>query len=161
MAGMSKSPAANPPSLDRRRKTPAVELPPLLRSFLMHLATERGLADNTQHAYRRDLTDLHVFLSALGRSFTDASADEYRHYLQGQTRKGQSTKTVARRLAAIRVFLRFLAGEKYNTAPILQQLDRPKPEHDLPKILSRSQVNTLIGAPDPESPLFTRDVAIL
>lgn len=90
-----------------------------------------------------------------------AGAADYRSYLQAQSRKGRSTKTVARRLAAIRVFLRFLAGEGRDTTPILQQLERPKPEHSLPKILSRAQVNQLLAAPDPKSMLFARDVAIL
>jgi integrase/recombinase XerD len=44
---------------------------------------------------------------------------------------------------------------------ILQMLERPKPERALPKILSRSQVNALIAAPDPAHRLFARDVAIL
>src|SRR6185295_1409864 len=48
-----------------------------------------------------------------------------------------------------------------NVKAILQQLERPKPERSLPKILSRAQVNQLIATPDPESPLYARDVAIL
>jgi integrase/recombinase XerD len=96
-----------------------------------------------------------------GGSLIGASADDYRAYLQDQSRRGQSTRTVSRRLAAIRVFLRYLAALGHDTAGILQQLERPKPGRDLPKILSRAQVNQLIAAPDPESPLFARDVAIL
>ena len=44
---------------------------------------------------------------------------------------------------------------------ILTQLERPKPEQSLPKILSRAQVSQLISAPDSKSMLFCRDVAIL
>src|SRR5205814_64778 len=36
-----------------------------------------------------------------------------------------------------------------------------KPERSLPKVLGRAQVDALIAAPDPKSPLFARDVAIL
>ena len=46
-------------------------------------------------------------------------------------------------------------------AAILQQLERPKLDQPLPKILSRAQVNQLIAAPDPKSLLWSRDVAIL
>ncbi len=134
---------------------------PIVRSFLLHLASERGLAENTLHAYRRDLENIADFFSERGKSLLDADVDDYRLYLQSQTRHGQSTKTVARRLAAIRVFLRFLEGEGYDTEPILRQLERPKPERDLPKVLSRDQVARLIAAPNPKSPLFARDVAIL
>jgi integrase/recombinase XerD len=132
-----------------------------LKSFLLYLASERGLADNSLHAYRRDLEDIEDFLAKRDRTLSSAGAEEYRAYLQNQSRKGKSTKTQARRIAAMRVFLRHLAGEGRDTQPILQQLERPKPERDLPKVLSKSQVNLLIGAPDPKSSLFARDVAIL
>src|SRR5262249_42507743 len=134
---------------------------PALRSLLLHLASERGLAENTLHAYRRDIEDLDRYLRERRKSITRASADDYRKYLQDQTRAGQSTKTISRRIAAIRVLLRFLVTEGHDVLDILQQLERPKPERSLPKILSRAQVNQLIAAPNPESPLFSRDVAIL
>jgi integrase/recombinase XerD len=134
---------------------------PELKRFLLHLASERGLAENSLHAYRRDLEDTEDFLNAAGKSLPTATATDLRLYLQDQTRQGQSTRTVARRLAALRLFLRFLVTEGHDTLAILQELERPKPEQSLPKILSRSQVNQLISTPDPESPLHLRDVAIL
>ena len=135
--------------------------PPILRSFLMHLASERGLADNSLHAYRRDLEDVEAFLRDRDKTLTSAGAEDLRAYLQGQTRRGRSTKTVARRYAALRVFLKFLEGEGHDVAALLQQIERPKPEASLPKILNRAQVNQLIAAPNPKSMLFARDVAIL
>ena len=132
-----------------------------MRSFLLHLASERGLADNSLHAYRRDLEDIDRFLRGTGHTPLTAGAAEYRAYLQDQTHLGRSTKTVSRRLAVIRVFLRFLASIGHDRAHVLQQLERPKPERSLPKVLSRQQVAQLIAAPDPDSPLFSRDVAIL
>jgi integrase/recombinase XerD len=128
---------------------------------LLHLASERGLADNSLHAYRRDWQDIERYLAARKKTPLTATADDYRFYLQDQTRAGQSTRTVARRLAAIRIFLRFLPTLGHDRSEILQQLERPKPESSLPKILSRTQVNQLIAAPNPKSMLFDRDVAIL
>ena len=134
---------------------------PELRAFLLHLASERGLAENSLHAYRRDLEDIERFLMGIGSTLVTASGDEFRAYLRDQTQQHKATKTVSRRLAAIRVFLRFLATIGHDRASVLQQLERPKPERSLPKVLSRSQVAQLIAAPDPKSPLFSRDVAIL
>jgi site-specific recombinase XerD len=45
---------------------------PLLRALLLHLASERGLADNSLHAYRRDLEDLETFLTKRSRSLSSA-----------------------------------------------------------------------------------------
>ena len=134
---------------------------PELRAFLLHLASERGLAENTLHAYRRDLEDLDRYLAEKSLNFLTAGTDDFRYYLQSQSRQGQSTRTVARRLAAIRVFLRFLATIGEDRAGVLLPFQRPKPESSLPKVLSRAQVNQLIAAPDPKSPFFSRDVAIL
>lgn len=134
---------------------------PELRAFLLHLASERGLAENSLHAYRRDWEDIERYFAERSLTPLTASSDDYRGYLQHQTRIGQSTRTVSRRIAAIRVFLRFLPSVGHDRTAILQQLERPKPEQSLPKILSRSQVNQLINAPNPKSILFTRDVAIL
>ena len=126
-----------------------------------HLLHERGLALNTIEAYRRDLTDCDRHLATRGRDLTSATADDFRDYLREQTRAGQSTRTVARRLAAIRSFLKYLLLDGRDTTDTLAQLERPKPEQSLPKVLNRSQVTALIAAPDPASPLFARDVAIL
>src|SRR5450432_936266 len=142
-------------------KLPTETRQPTLKAFLLYLASERGLAENSLHAYRRDLEDLEDFFSKRQQTLTRAGADDFRDYLQNQTRRGQSTRTVARRLAAIRALLRYQIGLGKDTTPILQQLERPKPERSLPKILSRAQVNQLIAAPSPKSMLFSRDVAIL
>src|SRR5436190_23250491 len=73
---------------------------PQVKSFLLHLASERGLAENSLHAYRRDLEDMDDHFREHGGSLVTASADDFRAYLQDQSRRGQSTKTVSRRLAA-------------------------------------------------------------
>jgi integrase/recombinase XerD len=57
--------------------------------------------------------------------------------------------------------LKFQATDGRDTAPILQQLERPKPERSLPKVLGRALVLQLINAVEPTSPMFARDVAIL
>jgi integrase/recombinase XerD len=157
------APSSSSPSRNRATRTPTTTRStlPQLKAFLLHLASERGLADNSLHAYRRDLEGMDRFLNGIGKSLVTAGADDFRAYLQDQTHLRRATKTVSRRIAAIRVFLRFLASIGDDRSHILQQLERPKPERSLPKVLSRQQVVQLISAPDPKSPLFTRDVAIL
>jgi integrase/recombinase XerD len=136
---------------------------PEARALLLHLASERGLAENSLRAYRRDLEDASRWLGKIGRNLLTARSDDYRHYLQSQTSAGRATTTVARRIAAIRIFLRFVAQEPQfasHAAGILQQLDRPKPSQPLPKVLSKAQVARLINSPNPKSSLYPRDVAI-
>ena len=72
----------------------------MLRKFLVYIATERGLAQNSLMAYQSDLTDIEHYLNERGKSLAQPTVDDLRDYLQDQSRKGQSTRTVARRLAA-------------------------------------------------------------
>src|SRR3954469_22184617 len=107
---------SSPPAMrpaPRAPHEPRQSTSPHLRAFLLHLASERGLADNSLHAYRRDLEDMDDYFRERGTpaaGLIAAGADDYRAYLQNQSRLGKSTKTVTRRLAAIRVFLRFLGS---------------------------------------------------
>ncbi len=164
-------------TMPSRSRSPSADetATPCLRGLLLHLAAERGLAGNTLAAYRRDLRDVENHLQKLGRSLTSARADDLRNYLQSQTRRGRATSTVARRLAAIRVFLRYMDGPAAESpggagttwqgddppSHILQQLERPKPERSLPNVLSRSQVASLMPVRDGPGRLKLRDAAIL
>jgi integrase/recombinase XerD len=150
-----------PSESSSRSRSPVATRSPQLRPLLLHLASERGLAENTLHAYRRDLEDLTDHLHRLGKSLEHADADDYTDYVRTLRASGRSTRTVARRIAAIRVYLRFLAAEGKDVTKILQLIERPKPQRSLPKVLGRAQVDALIAAPDPAAPLFARDVAIL
>jgi integrase/recombinase XerD len=134
---------------------------PFVRMFLLYLASERGLANNSLHAYRRDLEDAEDHLAKSGKKLSSADALDWRMYLQELRREKRATRTVARRLACIRTFLEYLEGQQIPTQEIRDQLEAPKPERPLPHVLSKDQVRRLISAPDPESRLFTRDVAIL
>ena len=159
---MPTPPTTTRPSRRPKPKSP----PPELTAFLSHLHAERGLAINTRLAYGRDLADLIAYLKLTGRTLDTAVADDFRGYLQQQSRNKQSTKTVARRLAAIRVYLRFCETCGTPKREILDQLERPKPEHDLPMVMSADQVARLIEAPtkitDKSYQRFIpRDVAIL
>ncbi|MGC4031737.1 MAG: tyrosine recombinase [Tepidisphaeraceae bacterium] len=148
-------------------RSPAKPTPPEVRPLLVYLQTERGLAKNSIEAYRRDLSDLALHLQEQAKNLQTANADDFRLYLQKQSTlrnpKGElrSTKTVTRRLAAIRVYLKYCEAIGQDKKAILDQLERPKPERDLPHVLSETIVSKLIGAPKPEHRFFTRDVAIL
>ena len=137
-----------------------------IAGFLSYLAVERGLAQNTQDAYGRDLADAERFLEEQrGKTLRDFADEDARLFLQNCTSRGRSTKTVARRLAAMRSLLKYqvVCGQRLgaDAGVILERLERPKPERDLPKTLSRAQVEKLIYHPDRTTPLGLRDAAML
>lgn len=118
------------------------------------LAAERGAADNTIEAYRRDLDDFTGWLAAQGEHPATADSHQIRAYLHSLDAAGLSPATAARRLAAIRQFYRFLYADGWRGDDPSTMIDGPKQARSLPKVLSEDQVEALLAAardhPGPE-----------
>jgi integrase/recombinase XerD len=115
-----------------------------LALFLDMLMAERGAAAHTIDAYTRDISDFLAFLAAKKSSAAKASADHVRVYLESLAAKGLAPTSRARKLSAIRQFFRFLLGEGLRADDPTSAIDSPKLGRPLPKILSLSEVETLI-----------------
>jgi len=154
-----------------RPKKPPLPLPPAVEAFLEMLVAERGVAENTLAAYRRDLLDLAVVLHGRGVAVEAAATDDLRAYLDhlaaqpgaGRGRAGETAaRTVARRLSAMRQFYRFLASEGRRADDPSAGIDGPKLGRSLPKVLSEGDVDALLAAAaEREGPEGVRLVALL
>ncbi len=136
--------------------------------FLDHLAVERGVAPNTQVAYRRDLK---LYLTYLGdHGIHDATkvgeadiADflatlREREYAPG---KRYSSATVARVLAAVRGFHKFLVREGVSRADPAEPVGAPRVPRSLPRALPLEEVERLLAAVPSDGAIALRDTAIL
>ncbi|BBK34488.1 tyrosine recombinase XerD subunit [Stella humosa] len=136
-----------------------------LETFLEMLAAERGAANNTQDAYRRDLLDLAGFLARRGESLDAASEDGIRAYLGHLEAAGMAPRTAARRLSAIRQFHRFLYAEGLRADDPTSRLDSPRLGRPLPKIIDTGECDALLAAarlrPAPEGPRLVAIVELL
>lgn len=133
-----------------------------MEAFLEMLAAERGAADNTLDAYRRDLEHLAAFLAPRGRGPAQASAEDLRSYLGALETAGMAARTAARRLSALRQYYRFLVGEERRADDPTLQLSSPRQGRSLPKILSEEEVTGLLeAARRRQGPEGLRLVAIL
>jgi integrase/recombinase XerD len=86
---------------------------------------------------------------------------EVRAFLLLLKRQGLSTKTVVRNVVAIRTFFKFLIQEGFLEFNPVEGLESPKVAKTLPKILSLKEVEQLLEQPNPQTPLGTRDRAML
>jgi integrase/recombinase XerD len=109
------------------------------------LTAERGASVHTLDAYRRDLEDLSVFLRQRKVGLEAAASADLSAYLQSLAAAGMASRTQARRLSAIRQFHRFLVEEGVREDDPAQILDSPRPDKDLPKCLSMSEVDRLLS----------------
>jgi integrase/recombinase XerC len=150
------------------------ELPPsdarTIQRFAEHLRLERGLSPHTVAAYRRDVTQLAVFLCRRGSSLDTADVGALRSFLAQQHTLGYARASVARRVGAIHTFFRWaLAAGVIDRDPSLL-LGSPKVVNRLPTVLRPAEVVRLVEAPEGAGPgehddvgvaIRTRDRAVL
>lgn len=134
-----------------------------IQRFLQYVRFERGYAENTTAAYRRDLRQFTQIVRDVGvtqwKDLTPQALGEFVEHLQ---RRAYRAATVSRKIAAVRSFLGFLFSEGVIERELLEWLHQPKVGKRLPRVLSRSEVVQLLGAASiEETPLALRDRALL
>ncbi len=133
-----------------------------LAAFLAYLRIECGFAPATIAAYSGDLRDLWVWLAANGhKTWTDLDADLITQHLKSLEAKGHAVSTIARHVATLRVFCRFLHARDFHDSDPAAQLTQPQTWQRLPNVLNQEQIKRLLSAPDPDAPLYLRDVALM
>lgn len=134
----------------------------LIGEFIDYLSTERGLAMNTLESYGRDLRQYSMFLQKDGNvPFERASRNQVVGYLLTLQKQGKATATVARRLAALKAFYQYLLRQRYIERDPTSNVDSPKLQKKLPKVLTIGEVERLLGQPANDSPQSLRDKAML
>jgi len=134
---------------------------PEMRDFLYHLSMERGLSAHTVAAYRRDLADFAGYCGLNGVAAPAASRDHVTAYLRSlQARRLQPT-TIARRLAALRTWYRYLALSDAARPNPTEECAPPRRLKKLPRVLSVDEVDRLLRQPRPVDPAGQRDLAML
>lgn len=120
-----------------------------LALFQEYLTVELGLAKNTQLAYMRDLRLLMKSLQLKAdEELLQVSRQQMIAYLVRLKQEGRAASTVARKLASIKAFYRFLTAERYirrNPAEVLEAASRGL---HLPKVLSVQEVERLLDEPN-------------
>ncbi len=141
------------------RPLPAA-LAPELAEFLSWLEVERGRSTNTVLAYRRDLLPYVAWLHEQGANFAEVNESNIAAYL-GQLRESRAPASVARALAAIRQFHRFLVDEGMADDDPTDHLAGQRVPQGVPKALSEDETDALLAAVVGDDPIARRDRAIL
>lgn len=114
-----------------------------------YLTVELGLSANTRQAYERDLR---LFCKTLGFKNSDAlvnvSREQITGYMTQLKEKGLAAATIARKLAAIKAFYRFMTAEGYMAANPAEVVEAGTKGIKLPRVLSEDEVVRLLSQPD-------------
>jgi integrase/recombinase XerD len=134
----------------------------LVDAFLNYLSVERGLSRNTIISYQEDINAYIGFLKGLHiDSFSSTKKNDIIEFMLSQKNKGLSSNSIARRLAAIKAFYRFLVRERILKADPSNLIDSPKLWKKIPQTLSANEVDSLLAQPSIRTKQGIRDKAIL
>lgn len=126
----------------------------LIREFLTYLAAEKGLKPATLEAYSRDLA---CFLEFSKEELERSKVISYLEHMQLQGAAGSS---IARRVACLKTFFRFLKKEGRIQEDLAIFLDSPAIWQKIPDVLSQEETFRLLQAPVPDQHEGSRDRAV-
>lgn len=130
--------------------------------LLVHVRDERMLAAHTVAAYLRDVRQLAGFCAAHGIEDPDEVEPlVLRRFLAALAQEDYARASLARKSAAVRGFFVLLARRGLVARDPALALGTPKGEKRLPKVLTVTQVERLLAAPDAATPVGQRDRALL
>jgi len=138
-----------------------------IEEFLTHLRVEKTASNLTLLSYRTDLGQFFDFLSREYQEPPEALATELlnhktvRNYLADMQGRGLSRSTMARKLASLRSFVKYLCREDILPGNPIANVSTPKQERKLPRFLYPTEIDLLLNAPDPTQMMGCRDKAIL
>jgi integrase/recombinase XerD len=133
----------------------------LIDAYLTHLEVERRLSTHTVESYGRDLSQLAEAAAGLGCPVPALDRGALEAFVRQQMGEGRSPKSVARAVACIRGFYRFLVVSGRRADNPAAELEGPRAWKTLPKCLSMDEVDGLLQAPDTGEPRGIRDRALI
>lgn len=117
-----------------------------IESFMEMMTVERNAANNTCISYKNDLDDFLAFCKKYKKTLDKVQNNEIREYIIYLSNEKLDTKTIARRISALRQFFQFLFTENIISDNPALNIDLPKTSKTLPGVLSEQEVDSLIKA---------------
>ena len=133
-----------------------------IEGFADILWMERGLSRNTLSAYQSDLRAFAVWMDhERGRGLVEAQRLDLLDYLAALSIQGRKPRSAARSLSCLRQFYQHLVRQGMIREDPSARVESPKLGRPLPKSLTETEVEALLGAPDTEDPRGHRDRTML
>ncbi len=129
-----------------------------LDSFVRHLVSERGSSPHTVEAYNRDILVFIKYLEEI--ACTEPERRHVEAFMGHMRERGKSTRSIVRCISALRGFFNFLLLDGKITMSPLEDVDTPKFQPPIPRVLSEDEMGELIRLPEGEK-MAVRDRTIL
>ena len=132
-----------------------------LDEYLSHLQFERRLSNHTLESYSRDLVELGCFAAGREQTLEGLTRSDLETFIRTLMGEGRAPRSVARVVASVRGFYRFLTLHGHLAVNPAIDVQPPKAWQVLPKFLSVEDVDRLLHAPDVSTPRGLRDRALI
>ena len=133
----------------------------IISDFLLWLSVEKGRADTTLAAYKRDLNKLIDWINENGLSIQTLGENDAIRFLRSLQAADYSDATITRTMVSVRSLYMFMDIEGLRMDNPTKNIELPRVPKGLPKALSVEEVNELLAAIEGDSPSARRDRAIL
>jgi integrase/recombinase XerD len=135
--------------------------PAVIETYLGYLRDVRRVSPNTVESYARDLAVLTGFAERQGRTVDQLGRVDLEAFVRELMSGGLSPRSVARAVACVRGFYKFLLVEKRISGNPAEDLRAPRAWPALPKYLGLDEVDRLLAQPDTATPRGMRDKALI
>jgi integrase/recombinase XerD len=129
--------------------------------YLIYLRDVRRMSPNTVESYARDLAALAAFAEPRGTAVDALDRRDLEAFVRSLMSAGLAPRSVARAVACVRGFYRFLAVEKKRDRSPADDLQPPRGWPSLPKYLDLDDVDRLLAQPETSTPRGLRDKALI
>ena len=133
----------------------------MIDTYLSYLRDVRRMAPNTLESYARDLAQLAAFAETRGIDLEAIDRRQLEAFVRSQMAAGQAPRSVARMVACVRGFYKFVTLEKKLPHNPAEDLRAPRAWATLPEFLSLEEVDRLLAQPDVSTPRGLRDKALI
>ena len=133
----------------------------LIDKYKRYLLLEKGLSKNTIEAYLTDIQKLSNFAQTLDCELTEIQFSDLQEFLAELHDSGISSRSVARKISAIKSFFRFLVLDSFREDDPAELLEIPKIGLKLPVVLSIEEIDNILNVIDVSTSEGTRNYAII
>ena len=130
-------------------------------AYVTYLRDVRRMSPNTVENYARDLASLAAFAERRGAAVDQLQRRDLEAFVRSLMSSGLAPRSVARTVACVRGFYRFVALERQDQKSPAEDLRAPRAWPALPKFLDLEEVDRLLAQPDVSTERGLRDKALI
>ena len=132
-----------------------------LNDFYLFLKKERNFSENTIKSYMTDLNKFKKFLNDDNYDINKISRKQIRAFLSSEFDKKFSDRTIARRLASVKSYFKFMVKSEQIHSNPSENIRSPKIARSLPNFIDQKIIDSLMDSPNDNTAIGLRDKAML